>query len=118
MTTITFTRHKRLNAKLKDESHILLRLEELARVEPVGSMFYIEPNFNTTYYNVMQVVNESNNHQRNGMMMKSTFKVESEIGKSIKVMKIRNEKEDLLLCEFTFSKTTTETATGGEGDKH
>lgn len=31
MTTITYTRHKRLNANLKDESHLLLQLEELAK---------------------------------------------------------------------------------------
>lgn len=106
MTTITFIRHKRQNSNLKDESYLLLQLEELARVQPVGSIFYNEPNFNTTYGNVMEVVNTSNNRQRKGMMSKSTFKVESEIGKSIKVLKIRNEKEDLLLCEFTFNKIT------------
>lgn len=114
-TTITFTRHKRLNASLKDESNLLLQLEELARVEPVDSIFYIEPSFNTTYGNVMQVVNTSNNRQRKGMMCKSTFKVESEIGKSIKVLKVRNEKADELLCEFTFHKSPPETATSGEG---
>lgn len=105
-TTITYTRHKRLNANLKDESHLLLQLEDLAKVEPVGSMFYIEPNFNTTYGNVMQAVNNSNNRQRRGMMGKSTFRVESVTGKSIKVYKVRNENEDLLLCEFTFNKIT------------
>lgn len=116
MTTITYTRHKRQNANMKDESHLLLQLEELAKVEPVGSMFYIEPNFNTTYANVMRAVITSNNRQRQGMMSKSTFKVESEIGKSIKVLKVRNEKEDLLLCEFTFSITNPETATSREGE--